>query len=63
VEVMGNPVQSLIWLAAKLDEFGLALDAGMKVMTGSFTKQYAVARGDVVCSTFTPYGPVQASFE
>lgn len=62
-EVMGNPVYSLIWLAGKLAEFGLALEAGMKVMSGSFTKQYAVAPGDTVTSHFSGFGDVEATFE
>ncbi len=62
-EVMGNPVYSLIWLAGKLAEFGLSLDAGMKVMSGSFTKQYAVAPGDTVTSSFSDFGTVEATFE
>ncbi|NYT64527.1 fumarylacetoacetate hydrolase family protein [Alcaligenaceae bacterium] len=62
-EVMGNPVYSLMWLAGKLAEFGLSLDAGMKVMSGSFTKQYAVAAGDTVTSHFSDFGSVEATFE
>lgn len=62
-EVMGNPVNSLIWLARKLAEYGLSLEAGMKVMSGSFTRQYAVAQGDTVTSRFSDFGAVEASFE
>lgn len=62
-EVMGNPVHSLVWLAGKLSEFNLALEAGSKVMSGSFTRQYAVKRGDVVVTAFDPYGVVEARFE
>ncbi len=61
--VMGNPVYSLMWLAGKLAEFGLTLDAGMKIMSGSFTKQYAVAAGDTVTSTYSDFGTVEATFE
>ena len=44
-EVMGSPVNSVAWLANKLGEFGLALQPGMRVMSGSFTRQFAVSRG------------------
>ena len=40
-EVLGTPAASIAWLANKLAELGLALEAGMKVMSGSFTRQYA----------------------
>ena len=62
-EVMGNPAYSLIWLAGKLAEFDLTLEAGMKVMSGSFTKQFAVAAGDIVTSHFSDFGLVEATFE
>ena len=62
-EVMGGPLNSVAWLADKLAEFGLALEAGTKVMSGSFTKQYRVARGDTVVAAFAPFGAVRASFD
>lgn len=61
-EVMGSPLNSIAWLANKLAEFDLALEAGMRVMSGSFTKQYRVARGDAVRAAFEPYGEVRADF-
>lgn len=61
-EVMGSPIAAVAWLANKLAEHGVALEAGMRVMSGSFTKQFAVARGDKVVSTFQPFGPVDVSF-
>jgi 2-keto-4-pentenoate hydratase len=61
-EVMGSPVNSVVWLANKLSEYGLALEPGMRVMSGSFTRQFAVARGDTVVSIFRPFGEVSASF-
>mgnify|MGYP001170088283 FL=1 len=61
-EVLGTPVASIAWLANKLAEFGLSLEAGMCVMSGSFTKQYAVNRGDAVHAQFEPVGPVRAEF-
>jgi 2-keto-4-pentenoate hydratase len=61
-EVLGTPAASIAWLANKLAEFGLALEAGMKVMSGSFTRQYALARGDRIEARFVPLGPVRAEF-
>ena len=61
-EVMGDPVLSVCWLANKLAEFDLALEAGMRVMSGSFTKQYRIKQGDHIESRFTPFGAVSASF-
>ena len=61
-EVLGTPAASIAWLANKLAEFGRALEAGMKVMSGSFTRQYPIARGDRIEARFDPVGPVRAEF-
>ncbi len=61
-EVMGDPIASVTWLANKLSEFDLALEQGMRVMSGSFTKQYRIKRGDAIESRFTPFGTVAAKF-
>ena len=61
-EVLGDPIASVTWLANKLAEFDLALEAGMRVMSGSFTKQYRIERGDRIESGFIPFGTVSVDF-
>ena len=61
-EVLGTPAASAAWLANKLAEFGLALEAGMRIMSGSFTKQYPLAAGDRIEARFVPIGTVMAEF-
>ncbi len=61
-EVLGTPVASIAWLANKLAEFGRRLEPGMRVMSGSFTKQYDIARGDAIEARFEPLGLVSAVF-
>ena len=61
-EVMGDPAASIAWLANKLAEFGYSLEAGMVVMSGSFTRQYSLAVGDRVEARFDPFGSVSAEF-
>ncbi len=61
-EVLGNPANSLIWLAGFLSDYDLAIEPEMQVMTGSFTKQYAVSKGDRIRSNFTHFGDVTARF-
>ena len=62
-EVMGNPVHSVVWLANKLAQYGVVLESGMRIMSGSFTQQFAVSRGDAVLSRFTPFGVVEVAFD
>ena len=61
-EVLGTPAASVAWLANKLAELDLALEAGMRVMSGSFTRQYELKAGDRIEARFTPIGAVLADF-
>ncbi|HUB45425.1 MAG TPA: fumarylacetoacetate hydrolase family protein [Acetobacteraceae bacterium] len=59
--VLGTPLNSLVWLATKLAEYGRTLRAGEMVMTGSFTRQFPIAPGDRVHVEFTGVGAVEAA--
>ena len=58
----GGPLVSVVWLANKLAEFGLAIEPGSRIMSGSFTKQYRPAAGDRIEARFAPFGAVTAQF-
>lgn len=60
--VLGNPVASVAWLANKLVKFGRHLEPGELIMSGSFTKQYAINSGEEVEARFHPVGTVTANF-
>jgi 2-keto-4-pentenoate hydratase len=57
--VLGNPLNSLVWLATKLPQYGRALRAGDIVMTGSFTRQFPILAGDRVQVAFSGVGVVE----
>ncbi len=57
--VLGNPLNSVIWLAQKLGEFGRRIEAGQIVMSGSFTRQFPIAAGDHVHVDFAGIGDVR----
>jgi 2-keto-4-pentenoate hydratase len=59
--VLGNPLHSLVWLAAKLAEFGRSLKAGDIVMSGSFTRQFPIRPGDSIRCEFSGVGAVETS--
>jgi 2-keto-4-pentenoate hydratase len=61
-EETGHPLDAVAWLARKLAEFGRRLEPGHRIMSGSFTKQYPIGRGDRIETRFTPFGPVRATF-
>ena len=59
--VLGNPLNSVIWLARKLTEFGRGIEAGEIIMSGSFTRQFPIAAGDRVAVDFAGVGTVQTA--
>jgi 2-keto-4-pentenoate hydratase len=61
-EVLGNPLNSLAWLANHLAARGLGLRAGQVVMTGSVSKLVHPRAGDSVRATYTRLGSVSARF-
>ena len=59
--VLGNPLQSVMWLAEKLGQYGRTLKAGEIIMTGSFTRQFPIAPGDRIRTEFAGVGVVETS--
>ena len=60
--VLGHPLRSVAWLAGKLAPYGRRLRAGDHIMTGSFTRQFPIARGDHIRTEFEGVGAVEATF-
>jgi 2-keto-4-pentenoate hydratase len=58
--VLGHPYNSVAWLAAKLAQFGEKVQAGDCIMSGSFTRQFPLARGDRIEASFAGIGSVSA---
>jgi 2-keto-4-pentenoate hydratase len=59
--VLGNPVNSVVWLAGKLGAYGRMLKAGEIIMSGSFTRQFPITPGDRVRVDFAGVGAVETS--
>jgi 2-keto-4-pentenoate hydratase len=57
--VLGNPLNSVVWLAGKLGQYGRSLKAGEIIMTGSFTRQCPFKPGDRVRTEFSGIGAVE----
>jgi 2-keto-4-pentenoate hydratase len=53
---LGHPAAAAAWLANRLADFGLVLEAGSVVMTGSLHASVPVSGGDVVVADFTSLG-------
>lgn len=61
--VLGNPAQSVAWLANKLAEYGVKLKAGEIVLSGSLISAVDVRSGDNVKAEFDRIGTVSAFFK
>ena len=59
--VLGDPLNSVVWLAAKLAQFGRSLHAGEIIMSGSFTRQFPINPGDKIRAEFSGVGAVETS--
>ena len=60
-EVMGNPLNALVWLANHLATRGLALAPGDIVMSGAITKMLRPKVGDTIRATFAHLGAVSVT--
>lgn len=56
--VMGNPVNSVAWLARKLHEFGVEMQAGHSVLSGSFIRAHPMELGDTFVADFGNLGQI-----
>jgi len=61
--VLGDPLNSVAWLARKLVGFGRTVEEGDLIMTGSFTRQFPLAPGDHVRAEFSDIGTVETRVE
>jgi 2-keto-4-pentenoate hydratase len=62
IEVLGDPLRSVVFIANKLAELGLSLRAGMVLLTGSIVSSIPVRPGDRVRVEFTRLGEIGAEF-
>ena len=59
--VLGNPLNSVAWLAGKLGQYGKALRGGDIVTTGSFVRQFPLSPGDIAVADFSGIGRVEVA--
>lgn len=57
-DIMGNPLNALIWLANRLADRGESLQAGDVVMTGGVSKLIRPAVGDALHANFSGLGDI-----
>ena len=60
--VLGHPALGVAWLANKLHELDVGLEAGHLVLAGSFTRVVFANKGDTIQGDFGPLGTVAVQF-
>ena len=60
--VLGNPIHCVAWLANKLSEFGISLNAGEIILSGALSAAVNANAGDCFTAKFPLLGEVSISF-
>jgi 2-keto-4-pentenoate hydratase len=56
--VMANPLNAVVWLENKLHKFGVSMQAGDVIMSGSFVNAISFNAGDSIVALFDELGEV-----
>ena len=60
--VLGHPAEAVAWLANKLAEYGIAIEAGQLVLPGAMCAAATVAAGEIYRAMFSTIGEVSVRF-
>ena len=60
--VLGHPAMAVAWLANKVAPFGVTLEPGHMMLSGSFTRPVWASKGDTLHADFGPMGGVSVQF-
>ncbi len=60
--VMEHPGNAVAWLGNRLGQYGVGMDPGHLVLSGSFTRPVWADPGDELVADFGPLGTVAVAF-
>jgi 2-oxo-hept-3-ene-1,7-dioate hydratase len=60
--VLNHPAMGVVWLANKLAQHAVALEAGEVILGGSFTRPVYANRGDTFHIDYGPFGSISCRF-
>ena len=61
--VLNDPVESVVWLARRMDEYGQKIEAGQIILSGSFIRPVECPPGCHIHADFGTFGSVAIGFE
>lgn len=61
--VLNDPIESVVWLARRISQYGLEIKAGDIILSGSFIRPIETMSGALVEADFGDFGSVSCTFE
>lgn len=61
--VLGHPAFAVAWLANKLSDYHMSLNAGEIILAGSLIGAVSISKGDCITADFGNFGSVGVSFD
>lgn len=60
--VLNDPVESVVWLARRMAQYGQSIAPGQVILSGSFIRPVECPSGSEIHADFGPFGTVDISF-
>ena len=60
--VLNDPVQSVVWLARRMAQYGQAIEPGQVILSGSFIRPIECPPGTRIQADFGPFGSANINF-
>lgn len=60
--VLNDPVESVLWLARRITQYGQQIDAGQIILSGSFIRPVECPSGSRIMADFGAFGSVSVNF-
>ncbi len=60
--VLNDPVEGIVWLARRMEQYGQRIEAGQVILSGSFIRPVECPPGTSVSADFGPFGSVDIDF-
>lgn len=60
--VLNDPVESVVWLARRMAQYGQSIEAGQVILSGSFIRPVECPPGTEIHADFGPFGSVDINF-
>lgn len=60
--VLNDPVESVIWLARRMAQYGQQIEAGQVILSGSFVRPVECPSGAKILADYGPFGQVSVNF-